>query len=562
MGPVEGDLPLITLAPRGRATALALLALLLRAAPATAITLPPDFVAEPLPFTFDVPTAIAFLPDGAALVAEKGGIVYVVRGGERHPFWVHEEEVLNADDSGLLAIAVDPHFATNRYVYFLYTVDPDSNGIELDHHDDAFGRLTRYRVSATNPNRVDESTRTVLIGRTWREGFPCGSGAHTVADLAFGRDGTLFVSAGDGAHHDIVDAGGHDPGLFAAGCTDPAEDIGAFRAQDLGSLAGKVLRIDPSTGLGLPSNPYFDGDAASNRSRVWAYGLRNPFRLALRPGTGSTDAAAGDPGTLVIGDVGWMTWEEISVADAPGLNFGWPCIEGPADNPDYQAAAPPSYGCDAIATTPSLPIVNWHHWTDALSTPTPGIGVVLIGGVFQTAASWPAPWRGAYFVGDYAAGWIQAVTLDAQNQATAVLPFASTADGPVCFEVDPVSGDLAYVALGSQQVVRLRYTGAPIGPPPPTPPATLSLGPPRPNPSRGSVSLALETPAPTRVDFTIHDVGGRTVWRAGEVDAPGGRVDLVWPGTLAGGGRAPAGVYLAVVRIGAERLTRRVVLMP
>ena len=568
MGPVEGDLPLITFAFRCRATALALLALLLGAAPATAITLPADFVAEPLPFTFDVPTSIAFLPDGGLLVAEKGGIVYLVRGASRYSFWVHEEEVLNADDSGLLSIAVDPNFAVNRYVYFLYTVDPDSNGVELDNHDDAFGRLTRYRVSAGDPNRVDESTRTVLIGRTWREGFPCGSGAHTIADLAWGRDGTLLVAAGEGSHHDITDAGGHDPGLFAPGRTDPAEDIGAFRAQDPASLAGKVLRVDPATGLGLPSNPYFDGDPASNRSRVWAYGLRNPFRITVEPGTGSTDPAAGDPGTLFIADVGWATWEEISVADGPGRNFGWPCFEGPAVNPDYQGATPSHHDCTTPGTPenpamPTTPIASWHHWIDALSAPTPGESIVLAGGVFQTAAGWPAPWRGAYFAGDYGLGWIGAVTIDGQNQATEVVPFATEADGPVDFIVDPATGDLAYIALATESVVRIRYTGAPPPPPPPpVPPAALALGPPRPNPSRGSVTLALETPTPARVDFAIHDVVGRQVWREGDRDAPAGRIDLAWPGVLENGGRAPAGVYLAVVRVGAERLTRRFVLMP
>src|SRR4029077_1011993 len=207
----------------------------------------------------------------------KGGIVYLVDGSTRHPLWVHEEEVLNTDDRGLLAIAVDPHFATNRFVYFLYTVDPDSDGVELDNYDDAFGRLARYQVTASEPMVVDESTRQVLIGRSWREGFASGSGTHTIADLEWGRDGTLLVSAGDGAHFTQADAGGLDPGLFGPGRTDPLEDIGAFRAQDLNSLDGKVLRVDPATGSGLASNPYFDGDPSSHRSRVWSYGFRNPF---------------------------------------------------------------------------------------------------------------------------------------------------------------------------------------------------------------------------------------------------------------------------------------------
>jgi glucose/arabinose dehydrogenase len=77
-------------------------------APVAAITLPPGFVSEAVPFTFDDPTAIAFLPNGRLLVAEKGGIVYAVDGTVRHALWSHEEEVLNTADRGLLAIAVDP----------------------------------------------------------------------------------------------------------------------------------------------------------------------------------------------------------------------------------------------------------------------------------------------------------------------------------------------------------------------------------------------------------------------------------------------------------------------
>src|SRR5262245_30671089 len=243
-----------------------------------AIQLPPGFVAESLPFVFDVPTSIAFLPDGALLVAEKGGIVYVVRGQRRWSMWVHEEEVLNTDDRGLLGIAVDPQFATNRLLSFLYTLDPDSNGIELDHYNDTFGRLTRYEVSATDSNATVESSRTVLIGATWREGFPSGSGSHHVGALAWGADGSLLVSCGEGSHYEDVDAGGLDPGLFGPDRTDPLQDIGAFRAQDLGSLGGKVLRVSPVTGDGYPGNPYFDGDPRSARSRLWCYGLRNPFR--------------------------------------------------------------------------------------------------------------------------------------------------------------------------------------------------------------------------------------------------------------------------------------------
>lgn len=538
--------------------------LLLGASPAPAVDLPPGFVVETVPFTFDVPTAIDFLPDGALLVAEKGGIVYVVRGNQRWPMWVHEEEVLNTDDRGLLGIAVDPDFAVNRRLYFLLTVDPDSNGVELDNYDDTYARLVRYEVSATDPNHVDESTRTVLIGATWAEGFPSGSGTHTIADLAWGADGSLFVSAGDGAHFEEADAGGLDPGLFAPGRTDPAEDIGAFRAQYLGSLNGKVLRVDPETGLGYPSNPYFDGNPASNQSRVWAYGLRNPFRITRRPGTGLSDPSAGNPGTLYIGEVGWNAWEEVDVVRSPGLNFGWPCFEGPDPEPDYQAASPAHHGCGTIGTTENPapatgPLAAFHHVQPSFSLPLGTRGRVIGGGVFNDGPGYPQPYRGGYFFGDYMRNWIKVLKTDADDQLVALHDFATAADGPVCFATHPLNGDVYYVAIATGQVHRIRYTS--VAAAPPTDASPIALAPPSPNPTRGATALSLELPSPGLVRFAIVDVAGHEVWRAPDRDLPAGRHALLWPG-LGGSGRpVAAGIYVADVEAGGRRWTRRIAVL-
>jgi hypothetical protein len=107
-------------------------------------------------------------------------------------------------------------------------------------------------------------------------------------------------------------------------------------------MDGKILRIDPATGDGIPSNPFYvAATPRAPQSRVWALGLRNPFRVTLQPGTGSNDPAAANPGRLWIGDVGWNSWEETDVCDAPGQNFGWPIYEGLEANPDYAAQTTP-----------------------------------------------------------------------------------------------------------------------------------------------------------------------------------------------------------------------------
>ncbi|HEV2105876.1 MAG TPA: PQQ-dependent sugar dehydrogenase, partial [Candidatus Eisenbacteria bacterium] len=289
-----------------RAPLLALvpLALALAAAPpARAQNWLPGFdLQNPAPTaSFNLPTQVAFLPDGRWLVAEKAGVVWILTGGIKSakPLWDGQAEVLSPFDRGLLSIAVDPNYFVNHYVYFLYTVDPDSNN--TDTSPIAFGRLTRYQVSFVDSTKLVTGSRTILMGTGWSDSPLELSTTHSIGTLRFARDGTLLVSSGEGARFDQVDNGGLTPQAFAPGMAPPAEDIGAFRAQDVNSLNGKILRLDPATGHGVASNPFWDGDGTHKRSKVWCYGLRNPFRFTIKPGTGSTNPAAGQPGELYIG---------------------------------------------------------------------------------------------------------------------------------------------------------------------------------------------------------------------------------------------------------------------
>jgi glucose/arabinose dehydrogenase len=429
---------------------------------------------------FVVPTAMAFLPDGRFLVAEKRGRVYEVRGGIRqpNPLWSRENEVLDQHDRGLLGLAVDPNYFVNHYIYLYYTVDPDSDGNDLN--DDAFCRLTRYQVGFADSSVVDSATRTILMGVDWPHAPVSASPSHTGGCLRWGADGSLLVSVGDGAQFDVADAGGNDASAFGPGRTDPSQNIGAFRAQDITGLNGKILRLNPATGQGYGSNPYFDGDPSSPRSKVWCYGLRNPFRFAVRPGSGAADPSAGDPGSLYIGDVGWNAFEEMDVAPTSGFNFGWPCYEALNFNNPYQNAQPAHNGCGTTGTPTNpapftLPVTSWSHGIPTLSDPQGFTGNTSIGGAFYSGARYPAPWSGQYFFGDYGQNWFKVMVVDSADHRVQLLDFATSTDGPVDFATSPLTGDLYYVSITNQQVRRIRYNGVVNGDTPPV--AAISAAP-------------------------------------------------------------------------------------
>ncbi|MBI1796658.1 MAG: PQQ-dependent sugar dehydrogenase [Candidatus Eisenbacteria bacterium] len=420
---------------------------------------------------FTVPTGLAYMPGGRLLVAEKRGRVYFITNGVKsaNPLWSAETEILNETDRGLLDVAVDPNYVTNHYVYFLYTVDPDTNGVDTNNN--GFGRLTRYQVSFTDSTALVPGSRTILMGIDWPHGPLSDSPSHTIGSLRWGNDGSLLVSVGDGAQYDQMDAGGLDPSAYGPGKTSTAEDIGAFRAQWIDCLPGKILRINPANGHGYASNPFVNGDLTSVRSRIFDYGLRNPFRFTVRPGTGSADTTAGNPGVLYVGDVGWSTWEEMDIGKTPGLNFGWPCYEGFASRPDYQSATPAHNDCASVGTssnpsTPTPPVESWNHTDASVSSPFQFTGNTSIGGVFYTGTNYPAGYQNQYFFADYGQNWIKVAIVDGSNNLTNVLDFGSSCDGPVCLITEPGTGNIIYTAILTGEIRRIRYTGATGNQPP------------------------------------------------------------------------------------------------
>jgi glucose/arabinose dehydrogenase len=544
-------------------------------APEAALEAPPGFVVEnafPLA-VFENPLQVVFLPDGRKLVADRRGTVDVILQDGTHVrnFIDLRDEVAGMLDLGLLGVAIDPDFASNRWVYFGYTVDPNEDGVDNDLHH--FVRVARYQASLADTNVVDYSSREVLIGATWPTGPPTLFTSHSVGSLRFGLDKSLLISVGDGGHFDTLDAGGLDPDGFGPGKTDPAEDMGAFRARSLNSMAGKILRIDKETGFGLDSNPYWDGVPTSDRSRVWAYGLRNAYRFSFRPGTGSTDPSDGDPGVIYAADVGWGKWEELCIIRQGGRNHGWPCWHGPEVHSGYVFVSETEAGNDSILcteelnyenpTAESLPSLWIHHNVGAESYPPGWVSLAIIGGDFYTGTEYPEEYQGKYFLADYSWSWIRWVEVDVFNNIVDWGDFIEGASGPVDIESDPATGDLYYVAWGAKQVRRIRWegisssegaegrAGAPNG-------MSLSA---YPNPFRRTALLNFELPAGGEASIRVYDAGGRLIRTLAERRVyPAGHQALEWDGLDSAGRKAGPGVYFCRIEAGGRTESAKVTL--
>lgn len=186
------------------------------------------------------------------------------------------------NEQGLLGFAFAADYADTGRFYINYTRSTPG-GSET--------HVARGTVS-DDPNIADDALEVLL---TIEQPFS----NHNGGWIGFGQDGYLYIASGDGGS-------ANDPG---------------DRAQDMDSLLGKLLRIDvrDETGFSIPpDNPFVGGDGDD---RIWAYGLRNPWRCSF-------DRATGD---LYIADVGQNMVEEIDVQPASvatAVNYGWPCLEG------------------------------------------------------------------------------------------------------------------------------------------------------------------------------------------------------------------------------------------
>jgi glucose/arabinose dehydrogenase len=413
----------------------------LQAADLHPFVLPDGFTQDVLARDLGPATSFAIRPDGSILIARKHGSVKVYRDGKilEAPFLDISGETNNYGDRGLMGIAIHPDYPAAPYVYLAYTYEPAA-AIAHEESGARSARVIRVEIDSRNPDKARAGSTVVLLSangapddagnldRGDRPPYSCMGGdgtasgvpmedclpvdgpSHTVDGLVFGPDGALYVSAGDGTLQ---------PDL-------------SVRAQNLDSLAGKILRINPMTGAGYADNPYYDGDLSSNRSRVYALGLRNPYRFSFDPS-----------GQLVVGDVGGERWEEINRGEA-GANFGWPCLEGPLPNSGDPA-------CAGVLAGSVPTVAAWHSYSHA------GGYSAAIGGDFYTGSQYPPAYHGAYFYADHNRAALLYLPAGAAGETQAEV-FATNVVAPVQISMGP-DGALYVLSFVDGALSRIRYTG-------------------------------------------------------------------------------------------------------
>jgi hypothetical protein len=261
--------------------------------------------------TFDTPVYVTAPPGDPhrLFVVEKAGRIVVVRDGQtlEPPLLDISSEIVSTGERGLLSVAFAPDYATSHKLYAYYTApltgDPGGSVITVQ----------ELATQAGDPDALQAGSRRTLF----TVDHP-GQSNHDGGQLQVGPDGLLYAATGDGG-------GGNDQGAGR-----PPNN-----AQNLGSMLGKILRIDPR--------------AAGSTPEIYASGLRNPWRFSF-------DRATGD---MVIGDVGQSAREEVDVAPAgtpPGTNYGWVCWEGTRANTD---AGPPCDPSDDV-----FPVLEKDHSAD------------------------------------------------------------------------------------------------------------------------------------------------------------------------------------------------------
>lgn len=353
--------------------------------------LPYDFQTETLASELVQPVAFDFTGDNRIYIAEREGVVKVFDNDQLldTPFIDLSDLVNSGGQRGLLAIAVHPEFPEQPYVYLGFSYDLPSEEADATEGKRASRVIRLTADSSTNYTTAVPGSEEVLLE------IPPAGRFHATTALRFGNDGSLFYGHGDG--NQVVTQ------------LQPA-DIETL--QSLDNPFGKILRIDPITGEGYSDNPFYTGNPDNIRSKIYSYGLRNPFRFTIHPDTNEP----------YIGDVGWNHWEEINTGR--GVNFGWPLFEGgngvslrtpsAADRPEIQEF----YDREPTVTAP----IHARSHSSKFSS------IAL--GDFYTGDTYPELYQDALFFNNIGgSGYVDALLFDEAGNAESAVRFSDEGTG-------------------------------------------------------------------------------------------------------------------------------------
>jgi glucose/arabinose dehydrogenase len=439
------------------------------AAPTAGAAVPTGFTDTAVISGLSSPTNAVFAPDGRVFVSEKSGLVKTFDSISDTTATVTADlrtQTQDFLDRGMVGMTLDPSFPTRPYLYVLYTYDALPGGTAPQWGDTCppppdptedgcvvTGRLSRLTIGADGV-----ATGEQVLLTDWCQQYP----SHSVGSVTFGPDGALYVGGGDGASFNFADWGqrgnpcADPPGAAGTNLSPPDARGGALRSQSVRrpagepvTLDGAILRVDP-----FASNPNV------NAQRIIAYGLRNPFRFAFRPGTNE----------LWVGDVGWATWEEINripnATDAVTENFGWPCYEGDERQAVYDGANLTM--CESLyGTGQNAPYYAYNHSASVAAGDGCPTGLSSVTGIaFESTSNYPAAYDGALFFADSTRGciWAMRQGTNGQPDPANITPFVTGANTPVQV-LTGKGGDLFYVALGSGQLRRVTYSAGVNQPP-------------------------------------------------------------------------------------------------
>ncbi len=394
--------------------------------------------------SFSRPTAVEWLPGDRIVVLEQGGRVRVGHPGRSFATAVTITNLCSNGERGLLGLAPDPGFLGNGFVYVYYTrIAGGAPG-------GCVNRVSRFQMVG---DTIDPASEYVLL-----DNISSVNGNHNGGDLDVGSDGNLYVAIGDAGRDPRGDSG-------SAGSNDAA--------QDLSLLNGKILRItldgqpapgNPLTGPGtqrcavrgnLPTTP------TTSCQELFAWGLRNPYRIAFDRNDGS--------GRFFINDVGQSTFEEVNEGSV-GRNYGWPAWEGSCPQGQTPPCTGPAFGV-----------------TDPITAYGRSLGTYITAGAFVPNGLWPAEFDGGYLFADGGSGRIWARWADGSIDYGA--PFATGAPGitDMTFGFD----------TNGRMVLYYVQVGGSLGAIAPTAPPTSST----------ASDLKIVPIVPTRAYDTLHAIG-------------------------------------------------------